>query len=96
MLTAGRHFDHQLLEVFAGLPRAETRLIAYPTAARPQACGWHPVLLCSCRRAPARPAQNTLETVAAGAAGLGRIPRLSGVRAFEQPWEIRLEEGAFE
>jgi glycogen debranching enzyme len=38
MLNASGHFDHQLPEVFAGLPRAETPFpIAYPTAARPQA-----------------------------------------------------------
>ena len=38
MLTAAKHFDYQLPEVFAGLPRADTPFpVAYPTAARPQA-----------------------------------------------------------
>ena len=47
MLEAARHFDHQLPEVFAGLPRSETPFpIAYPTAARPQAwAAGTPVLL---------------------------------------------------
>src|SRR5205814_8957012 len=47
MLTAARHFDYQLPEVFAGLPRSETSFpIAYPTAARPQAwAAATPVLL---------------------------------------------------
>ena len=45
--TASRHFDYQLPEVFAGLPRSETPFpIAYPTAARPQAwAAGTPVLL---------------------------------------------------
>ena len=38
LLEAGAYLDHQLPEVFAGLPRAETPFpIAYPTAARPHA-----------------------------------------------------------
>ena len=47
MLNAAGHFDYQLPEVFAGLPRAETPFpIAYPTAARPQAwAAGAPVLL---------------------------------------------------
>ena len=47
MLNAAGHFDYQLPEVFAGLPRAETPFpIAYPTAARPQAwAAAAPVLL---------------------------------------------------
>ena len=47
MMNASGHFDHQLPEVFAGLPRAETPFpIAYPTAARPQAwAAGTPVLL---------------------------------------------------
>ena len=38
MLEAAAYLDHQLPEVFSGLPRTETPFpIAYPTAARPQA-----------------------------------------------------------
>ena len=46
-LHAAGHFDYQLPEVFAGLPRADTPFpIAYPTAARPQAwAAGAPVLL---------------------------------------------------
>jgi glycogen debranching enzyme len=98
MLTAGRHFDYQLPEVFAGMPRTETRFpIAYPTAARPQAwAAGTPVLLLQLLLGlqPDR-RQSTLETVAPPElpAWTGSL-RLSGVRAFERAWEIRLEEGS--
>jgi glycogen debranching enzyme len=97
MLTAGRHFDYQLPEVFAGMPRTETRFpIAYPTAARPQAwAAGTPVLLLQLLLGlqPDR-RQSTLETFAPPElpAWTGSL-RLSGVRAFERAWEIRLEEG---
>ena len=97
MLAASRHFDHQLPEVFAGLPRSETPFpIAYPTAARPQAwAAGTPVLLLQVLLGlrPDR-LRNRLESVAplelphwAGAI------RLSGVRAFESAWDVRLEDG---
>jgi glycogen debranching enzyme len=98
MLTAARHFDYQLPEVFAGLPRTETRFpIAYPTAARPQAwAAGTPVLLLQLLLGlqPER-RQHTLETLAPPElpAWAGSL-RLSGVRAFERMWDIRLEEGA--
>src|SRR5918999_3956560 len=98
MVGAGRHFEYQLPEVFAGMARAETRFpIAYPTAARPQAwAAGTPVLLLQLLLGlqPDR-RQSTLETVAPPElpAWAGSL-RLSGVRAFERPWEIRLEEGS--
>jgi glycogen debranching enzyme len=97
MLTAARHFDYQLPEVFAGMPRAETRFpIAYPTAARPQAwAAGTPVLLLQLLLGlqPDR-RQSTLETNAPGElpAWAGSL-RLSGVRAFDRHWEVRLQEG---
>jgi glycogen debranching enzyme len=97
MLTAARHFDYQLPEVFAGLPRTETRFpIAYPTAATPQAwAAGTPVLLLQLLLGlvPDR-VQNTLETVAPNElpAWAGSL-RLSGVRAFEHQWEVRLDDG---
>jgi glycogen debranching enzyme len=97
MLTAGRHFDYQLPEVFAGMPRTETRFpIAYPTAARPQAwAAGTPVLLLQLLLGlrPDR-RQSTLETVAPKdlPAWAGSL-RLSGVRAFDRHWDIRLQEG---
>jgi glycogen debranching enzyme len=97
MLTAARHFDYQLPEVFAGLPRTETRFpIAYPTAARPQAwAAGTPVLLLQLLLGlhPDR-RHSTLETHAPPElpAWAGSL-RLSGVRAFDRPWEIRLEDG---
>src|SRR5580765_551693 len=97
MLAASRHFDHQLPEVFAGLPRAETPFpIAYPTAARPQAwAAGTPVLLLQVLlglRPDSR--RNRLESVAPNELPhwAGTI-RLSGVRAFESTWDVRLEDG---
>jgi glycogen debranching enzyme len=97
MLTAARHFDYQLPEVFAGMPRTETRFpIAYPTAARPQAwAAGTPVLLLQLLLGlhPER-RQSTLESNApSGLPAWAGSLRLSGVRAFERAWEIRIEEG---
>ncbi len=100
MLTASRHFDYQLPEVFAGLPRTETRFpIAYPTAARPQAwAAGTPVLLLQLLLglSPDR-RQNTLETLAPEElpAWAGSL-RLSSVRAFDRLWEVRVEDGKAE
>ncbi|HEU6443924.1 MAG TPA: glycogen debranching N-terminal domain-containing protein [Gaiellaceae bacterium] len=97
MLTAARHFDYQLPEVFAGMPRTETRFpIAYPTAARPQAwAAGTPVLLLQILLGlvPDR-RQNTLVTISPQElpAWAGSL-RLSSVRAFERLWEVRLEDG---
>jgi glycogen debranching enzyme len=97
MLSASRHFDHQLPEVFAGLRRSETPFpIAYPTAARPQAwAAGTPVLLLQVLLG-LQPdhRRHRLESVApldlphwAGAI------RLAGVRAFESTWDVRLQDG---
>ncbi|MDQ3778623.1 MAG: hypothetical protein M3310_07160 [Actinomycetota bacterium] len=97
MLTAARHFDYQLPEVFAGMARAETRFpIAYPTAARPQAwAAATPVLLLQLLLGlePDR-RQNTLASVAPPElpAWAGSL-RLSGVRAFDRLWEVRVDGG---
>jgi glycogen debranching enzyme len=97
MFDAAGALDHQLPEVFAGLPRSETPFpIAYPTAARPQAwAAGTPVLLLQLLLGiqPDRQRQ-VLETVAPLdlPAWLGSI-RLSGVRAFDKTWEIRLAGG---
>jgi glycogen debranching enzyme len=83
--------------VFAGLPRAETPFpIAYPTAARPQAwAAGTPVLLLQLLLGiqPNR-RRHVLETVAPLdlPAWAGSI-RLSGVRAFEKTWDVRLDDG---
>jgi glycogen debranching enzyme len=97
LLSAARHFDYQLPEVFAGLPRTETRFpIAYPTAARPQAwAAGTPVLLLQLLLGlvPDRQ-QSTLETAAPPElpAWAGSL-RLSSVRAFDRLWEVRLDDG---
>jgi glycogen debranching enzyme len=97
MLAASRHFDHQLPEVFAGLRRSDTPFpIAYPTAARPQAwAAGTPVLLLQVLLGlqPDR-RRHVLESLAPLELPhwAGSI-RLSGVRAFDSTWDVRLEGG---
>jgi glycogen debranching enzyme len=97
MLRATHYFDHQLPEVFAGMSRAETAFpIAYPTAARPQAwAAGTPVLLLQLLLGlqPNRRRQ-VLEAVAPLElpSWAGDI-RLTGVRAFEHVWDVRVAEG---
>ena len=97
LIDAAHPFGYQLPEVFSGLPRAETPFpIAYPTAARPQAwAAGTPVLLLQVLLG-LRPDRHRrrIETVAppdipewAGSIGI------SGVRAFERVWDVRLENG---
>jgi glycogen debranching enzyme len=98
MLTAAGHFGYQLPEVFAGLARQETPFpIAYPTAARPQAwAAGTPVLLLQVLLGlrPDR-ARHALETLAPGdlPSWVGKSLRLTGVRAFDRQWDVRLGEG---
>jgi glycogen debranching enzyme len=97
MLTAAGHFGHQLPEVFAGFSRTATPFpIAYPTAARPQAwAAGTPVLLLQLllglRPDPAAQAvvSKAPEELPSW---LGSL-KLSGVRAFDRSWDIRLEDG---
>jgi glycogen debranching enzyme len=98
MLSAAAHFDYQLPEVFAGLPRAETPFpIAYPTAARPQAwAAGTPVLLLQVLLGlePDR-RRHQLETLAPEElpSWAGRSMRLSGIRAFDRQWDVRVDQG---
>ena len=97
MLAAARHFDYQLPEVFAGLRRSETPFpIAYPTAARPQAwAAGTPVLLLQVLLGLQPDVQrHRLESVAPLELPhwVGSI-RLSGVRAFETAWDVRVDDG---
>jgi glycogen debranching enzyme len=98
MLTAAGHFDYQLPEVFAGLARQATPFpIAYPTAARPQAwAAGTPVLLLQVLLGlrPDR-SRHALETLAPAdlPAWVGRSVRLSGVRAFDRQWDVRVDDG---
>jgi glycogen debranching enzyme len=98
MLGAASHFGNQLPEVFAGLPRAETPFpIAYPTAARPQAwAAGTPVLLLQVllglepdrrRHQLLTRAPDELPSWA------GRSLRLTGIRAFDRTWDVRVEHG---
>ena len=97
LLQAARYFGYQLPEVFAGLRRSETTFpIAYPTAARPQAwAAGTPVLLLQLLLG-LQPdlRRHSLETIAppelpTWVKGL----RLSGVRAFDRQWDVRLVDG---
>ena len=97
LLQASRYFNYQLPEVFAGLRRSETTFpIAYPTAARPQAwAAGTPVLLLQLLLGLQPDVRrHSLETVAPP-----ELPtwvknlRLSGVRAFDRQWDVRLDDG---
>ena len=98
MLTAARHFEFQLPEVFAGLARQETPFpIAYPTAARPQAwAAGTPVLLLQVLLGlvPDR-ARHQLESHAPDElpSWAGRSLRLTGLRAFDRQWDVRVDAG---
>jgi glycogen debranching enzyme len=98
MLGASEHFDYQLPEVFAGLSRAETPFpIAYPTAARPQAwAAGTPVLLLQVLLGlePDR-TRHELETRAEEElpSWAGRSLRLTGLRAFDRQWDVRVDHG---
>ncbi len=97
MLNSSVYFDHSLPEVFAGFSRTETPFpIAYPTATRPQAwAAGTPVLLLQLLLG--------LEPDHRRHTLVSRIPdelpswvgalKLSGVRAFGQSWDVRLEDG---
>jgi glycogen debranching enzyme len=97
MLEAAGRFGWQLPEVFAGLPRSETPFpIAYPTAARPQAwAAGTPVLLLQLLLG-IQPDQRLHSLVSVAPpelpSWLGAV-RLSGVRAFESQWEVRVDKG---
>jgi glycogen debranching enzyme len=97
LFSVARHFEFQLPEVFAGLSRSETPFpIDYPTAARPQAwAAAAPVLLLRVLLGlePDREHQ-TLESVSPPElpSWVGSV-RLSGVRAFERHWDVRVDDG---
>jgi glycogen debranching enzyme len=96
MLAASRHFDHQLPEVFAGMPRADTPFpIKYPTAARPQAwAAGTPVLLLQLLLGlQADRPRNRLLSIAPELPDWAGTIRLSGIRAFERAWEVQVENG---
>ncbi len=97
MLNAAGHFDYQLPEVFAGLPRADTPFpIAYPTAARPQAwAAGAPVLLLQVLlglRPDIRNQQLRSVLPLELPSWVGSL-RLSGLRAFDRTWDVRVDEG---
>jgi glycogen debranching enzyme len=101
MLMAAGHFGYQLPEVFAGMRRSQTPFpIAYPTAARPQAwAAGAPVLFVQVLLGlqPNR-RRHDLETLAPPEipSWAGEYMRLSGVRAFERAWDVRLVRGTVE
>jgi glycogen debranching enzyme len=98
MLGAASYFGYQLPEVFAGLPRAATPFpIAYPTAARPQAwAAGTPVLLLQVLlglEADRRRHQLVTRAPEELPSWAGRSLRLSGIRAFDRAWDVRVEHG---
>jgi glycogen debranching enzyme len=95
-LNASGHFDHQLPEVFAGLPRGETPFpIAYPTAARPQAwAAGAPVLLLQLLLGlqPDRRQHQLRSLLPLELPTWAGTFRLSGIRAFERVWDVRVHD----
>ena len=101
IVEVANHFDRQLPEVFAGMRRSETAFpIAYPNAARPQAwAAGAPVLLLQTLLGlePNR-RRHALETIAPEElpSWVGEELRLTGVRAFERQWDVRVTRGRVE
>ena len=96
MLEAAAHFDHQLPEVFAGMPRAETPFpIAYPTAARPQAwAAATPVLLLRVLLGlEPTAARHTLETGAPASCRRGRARPAFRRAVLRPPLDVRVDDG---
>jgi glycogen debranching enzyme len=95
-LNASGHFDHQLPEVFAGLPRGETPFpIAYPTAARPQAwAAGAPVLLLQLLLGlqPDRRHHQLRSLLPLELPAWAGTLRLSGIRAFDRIWDVRVQD----
>jgi glycogen debranching enzyme len=97
MFDAAPHFAWELPEVFSGIRRGESPFpVTYPTASRPQAwAAGTPVLLLQLLLGiePDR-ARERLVTVAPP-----EVPhwvgnaRVTGVRAFDRPWDVVLEDG---
>jgi len=83
--------------VFAGLPRAETPFpIAYPTAARPQAwAAGTPILLLTVLLGlvPDRTRHALTTTAPLELPSWVGSLRLTGVRAFDRRWTVRVDEG---
>jgi glycogen debranching enzyme len=96
MLNASGHFDYQLPEVFAGLPRAETPFpIAYPTAARPQAwAAGAPVLLLQLLLGlqPDRSRHQLRTVLPLELPAWAGTLRFTGIRAFDRLWDVRVED----
>ncbi|HYZ19388.1 MAG TPA: glycogen debranching N-terminal domain-containing protein [Gaiellaceae bacterium] len=96
MLNAAGHFDHQLPEVFAGLPRGETPFpIAYPTAARPQSwAAGAPVLLLQLLLGiqPDRRQHQLRSLLPLELPAWAGTLRLSGIRAFDRVWDVRIDD----
>jgi glycogen debranching enzyme len=96
MLNAAGHFEYQLPEVFAGLPRAETPFpIAYPTAARPQAwAAGAPVLLLQILLGlqPDRRQFHLRSIMPLELPTWAGSLRLTGIRAFDKVWDVRVED----
>jgi glycogen debranching enzyme len=97
MLVAAAHFGWELPEVFAGLPRADTRFpIPYPTASRPQAwAAGTPILLLQLLLGlqPDRRVHGLTSIAPPQLPSWAGDVRLSGVRAFDQQWDVTLHGG---
>jgi glycogen debranching enzyme len=97
MVEAAAHFDYRLPEVFAGLPRRQTRIpVVYPTASQPQAwAAATPVVLVKVLLGlePDHEAgilRSSRTDLPAWAEGLS----LEGIHAFGRRWTAQIAGGA--
>jgi glycogen debranching enzyme len=97
MFDAAPHFRWELPEVFAGIRRGESPFpVTYPTASRPQAwAAGTPVLLLQLLLGiePDRVRERLVTTAPPELPQWVGNARVTGVRAFERPWDVVLEDG---
>ena len=98
MLSAASYFGYQLPEVFAGLPRERDAVPdRLPDRRTPAGLGGRDAGAAAAGAAgpPARPAARPAETRAPEElpSWAGRSLRLTGIRAFDRAWDVRVEHG---
>jgi glycogen debranching enzyme len=97
MFDAAPHFGWELPEVFSGIRRSESPFpVTYPTASRPQAwAAGAPVLLLQLILGlePDRPRERLVTAAPPELPQWVGNARVTGVRAFDRPWDVILEDG---
>jgi glycogen debranching enzyme len=97
MFDAAPHFAWELPEVFSGIRRGESPFpVTYPTASRPQAwAAGTPVLLLQLLLGlePDRARERLVTSAPPELPQWVGNARVTGVRAFDRPWDVLLEDG---